>query len=109
MYHYNSVYYMQVSVYLGIILYMYKNKILMYKWKHVHCVYKCYSCATCLLYVVILENMRKEYYEMVASVQSAWFLVRDKLKNHGMLFYKDLNIMYIFCSVIGTCPRMSGL
>jgi hypothetical protein len=35
------------------------------------------------------ENMRKEYYEMVASVQSAWLLVRDKLKNHAQLTLKD--------------------
>ena len=45
---------------------------------------KCYSCA--ILFAAFLENVRKEYCEMVASVQSAWLLVRDKLETHGMLF-----------------------
>ena len=32
------------------------------------------------------ENVRREYQEMVASVQIAWGLVRDKLKDHGSVF-----------------------
>ena len=33
--------------------------------------------------LIPLENVRNEYCEMVASVNSAWSLVRDKLKDHG--------------------------
>ena len=39
----------------------------------------------CYSVQLISENERNEYRKMVASVQSAWNLVRDKLKDHGIL------------------------
>ena len=31
------------------------------------------------------ENVRNEYHQMVDSVQKAWSLVGDRLRDHGML------------------------
>lgn len=44
----------------------------------------CYNCFFSLHCSCFTEHMRNEYKRMVASLQKAWNLVRDTLKDHGM-------------------------